>query len=165
MDPKPIKRTSQLLPVSREHHFGLLFCWKIRQGIKKSIAVERMLKYLKFFFDGHLKEHFADEERLLFTDRADTLVQAAISHHIALCREIESLLNSAGTVKPEQLGRLADKLDEHIRFEERTLFPHLEQVLPAGQLDVIGEKLHDHNRDVFIDIYPDEFWLNQSASL
>ena len=165
MDPKPIKRTSQLLPVSREHHFGLLFCWKIRQGIKKSIAVERMLKYLRFFFDGHLKEHFADEERLLFTDRDDTLVQSAISQHTALRREIESLLDSADTVKPEQLGRLADELDEHIRFEERTLFPHLEQVLSRGHLDEIGEKLHDHNRNVFIDVYPDEFWLNQSASL
>lgn len=165
MDPKPIKRTSQLLPVSREHHFGLLFCWKIRQGIKKSIAVERMLKYLRFFFDGHLKEHFADEERLLFTDRDDTFVQSAISQHIALRREIESLLDSAGTAKPEQLGRLADELDEHIRFEERTLFPHLEQVLPAGDLNAIGEQLHDHNRNVFIDVYPDEFWLNQSASL
>jgi hemerythrin-like domain-containing protein len=165
MDPKPIKRTSQLLPVSREHHFGLLFCWKIRQGIKKSIAVDRMLNYLKFFFDGHLKEHFADEERLLFTDRADTLVQSAISQHTALRRGIESLLNGASTVKPTQLGRLADELDEHIRFEERTLFPHLEQVLPAGHLDAIGEKLHGHDRHVFIDVYPDEFWLNQSASL
>jgi len=165
MDPKPIKRTSQLLPVSREHHFGLLFCWKIRQGIKKSIAVDRMLDYLKFFFDGHLKEHFADEERLLFTDRSDTLVQSAIRQHTALRHEIENLLNSAGTVKPEQLGRLADELDEHIRFEERTLFPHLEQTLPAGDLNAIGEQLHGHNRNVFIDIYPDEFWLNQSASL
>ena len=165
MDPKPIKRNSQLLPVSREHHFGLLFCWKIRQGIKKSITVDRMLGYLKFFFDGHLKEHFAEEERLLFTDHNDALVQSAISQHAALSRGIQSLLDSADTVKPEQLSRLADELDEHIRFEERTLFPHLEQVLSAGDLDAIGEHLHDHDRNVFIDIYPDEFWLNQSASL
>jgi iron-sulfur cluster repair protein YtfE (RIC family) len=101
----------------------------------------------------------------LFTDRADTLVQSAISQHAALRRGIESLLDNAGTVKPGQLGRLADELDEHIRFEERTLFPHLEQVLPAGHLDAIGEKLHGHDRHVFIDVYPDEFWLNQSASL
>ena len=116
MDPKPIKRTSQLLPVSREHHFGLLFCWKIRQGIKKSIAVDRMLNYLKFFFDGHLKEHFADEERLLFTDRADTLVQSAISQHAALRRGIESLLDNAGTVKPRQLCRLTLDIDLYVHL-------------------------------------------------
>lgn len=166
MDTKPIKRNSQLLPVSREHHFGLLFCWKIRQGIIKSVAVERMLHYVRFFFEGHLDAHFEEEERLLFIDKADALVQSAINQHTALRGQIQGLLLSdAGTVSREQLSRLTDDLDEHIRFEERILFPHLEQALAPGHLNWIGDRLHDHDRHRFIDTYPDVFWLNQSASL
>jgi hypothetical protein len=31
---KPIKRNKHLKWLSRDHHFGLLACWKIRQGLK-----------------------------------------------------------------------------------------------------------------------------------
>lgn len=166
METKPIKRNSKLLPVSREHHFGLLFCWKIRQGITKSVDVERMLNYVRFFFRGHLEGHFAEEERLLFIDKADTLVQSAICQHAVLRKECESLLFcDACSVNREQLIRLADDLDEHIHFEERILFPHLEQVLSPGHLIWVDNCLHDHGRNAFIDNYPDVFWLNQSASL
>lgn len=166
METKPIKRSSQLLPVSREHHFGLLFCWKIRQGITKSVDVERMLKYVQFFFKGHLEYHFEEEERLLFIDKSDMLVQSAISQHAELRSQCENLLLcDTRSVSREQLIRLADDLDEHIRFEERILFPHLEQVLSPGHLNWVDNCLHDHGRNAFIDNYPDVFWLNQSASL
>lgn len=166
METKPIKRSSQLLPVSREHHFGLLFCWKIRQGITKAVEIERMLKYLQFFFRGHLEYHFAEEERLLFIDKTDMGVQSAISQHTELRKQCENLLSGeACSVHREQLGQLADDLEDHIRFEERILFPHLEQVLSPGHLNWVDNCLHDHDRNAFIDNYPDVFWLNQSASL
>lgn len=35
-----MKRNENLVPLSRDHHFGLLCCWKIRQGIKKEVSQE-----------------------------------------------------------------------------------------------------------------------------
>ena len=42
---KPIKRSKQLSPLSREHHDGLLFAWKIRQGFENGTPLEEMRKY------------------------------------------------------------------------------------------------------------------------
>lgn len=39
---KSIKRTKALQPLSRDHHHGLLLCWKIRQGIKLNVEPERI---------------------------------------------------------------------------------------------------------------------------
>ena len=41
----PIKRSEFLKPISREHHHGLLLCWKIRAGLKKGIEPERIKLY------------------------------------------------------------------------------------------------------------------------
>ena len=47
---KPIKRNPNLMPVSREHHATLLFCWKLRQGVKKDVSAERMKNYIYWFW-------------------------------------------------------------------------------------------------------------------
>lgn len=65
---KPIKRYETIAQFSREHHFGLLLVWKIKQGIKKSISPERISNYVLCFYEQDLKQHFSNEEKLcLFT--------------------------------------------------------------------------------------------------
>ncbi len=67
MADKPIKRNENMVPLSRDHHFGLLFCWKIRQGLKAKIDLERIRKYILHFWKSHLEQHFKEEETLLFS--------------------------------------------------------------------------------------------------
>ena len=62
---KPIKRSTQLAPLSREHHEGLLFVWKIRQGIKKEVHPERMIAFVQWFWSTELEPHFRKEENVL----------------------------------------------------------------------------------------------------
>ncbi len=46
----PIKRSEFLIQLSRDHHFTLLFCWKIKEGLKKDIPL--ILKdYVLFFWN------------------------------------------------------------------------------------------------------------------
>ena len=66
MEKKPIKRNENLVPVSREHHATLLFCWKLRTGVKGETEPERMIRYTNWFWLHHLQSHFATEEKLLF---------------------------------------------------------------------------------------------------
>jgi hypothetical protein len=58
----PIKRDKALQEVSREHHHGLLLCWKIRKGFSKGIEPERIKRYADWFYKTHLISHFEVEE-------------------------------------------------------------------------------------------------------
>ena len=40
---KPLKRNPNLVPLSREHHYGLLFCWKLKQGLANGTDPEILL--------------------------------------------------------------------------------------------------------------------------
>ena len=37
---KPLKRSKELAPLSREHHDGLLFAWKIKQGLANGTPIK-----------------------------------------------------------------------------------------------------------------------------
>src|SRR5688572_14989203 len=62
---QPIKRSEQLAPLSREHHDGLLFAWKLRQGLAKAIPVETLSSYCIWYWKNHIKQHFHHEEDII----------------------------------------------------------------------------------------------------
>ena len=62
----PLKRHPAIVSFSKDHHFGLLLVWKIRQGLAKAVDAERISKYVLYFFREDLEKHFQEEERLLF---------------------------------------------------------------------------------------------------
>jgi len=59
--PKPIKRSPQLAPLSREHHDGLMFVWNLRQGLKNGTSNDELRKYILWFWTNHIKPHFFQE--------------------------------------------------------------------------------------------------------
>src|SRR5687768_7027936 len=62
---KPIKRSKQLAPLSREHHDGLLFAWKLRQGLANKTPIETLRKYCYWYWKYHINQHFHQEEDIL----------------------------------------------------------------------------------------------------
>src|SRR5438046_10584725 len=62
---KPIKRSQQLTPLSKDHHDGLLFAWKIKQGLKNGADIKLVAEYVQWFWNNHLQEHFTEEEQIL----------------------------------------------------------------------------------------------------
>jgi hypothetical protein len=132
----PIKRSSQLTPLSREHHEGLLLAWKIRQGLAKGIAAERIAAYVQWFWEGELEDHFRREEAAFHSalPGAPLLARMQEEHE-----EIEGLLHvNAQIADKELLEDIAQKLNDHIRFEERILFPWIEEQLGSEKLDAIA---------------------------
>lgn len=89
---EPIKRIEQLKALSREHHQGLLLCWKIREGIKQNIETVRIKKYVDWFWINHLQRHFEAEENLLFPilGSQNELIQQALTEHRRLKRLFEN---------------------------------------------------------------------------
>jgi len=163
MTAKPIKRNQSLVKLSREHHFSLLFGWKIRQGIKNNTAPSRMVPYAEYFWKHHLLPHFREEEEILFVPASDPLVLRAKEEHVQIRQLIESLLDPQDVTLKAQLLLLADQLDKHIRFEERELFPHLEKILLPDQLERIGRQLQEAAGPEEEDRYEDAFWNVKSS--
>ena len=149
-----MKRDKNIVPLSQDRHFGLLSGWKIKQGIKKNISYERIKNYINYHWDNSQSFHFDEEEKILFPYSDDELTQRALDEH----KEIRELLKTLNEVEDFELLTLyADKVTEHIRFEERVLFPHLENILTEEQLAEVGKRLneiHHHAEDE----YHDEFW-------
>lgn len=166
MDPRPIKRSENIMKLSREHHFSLLFCWKIREGVKKKIAPWRIVQYVRYFWDANLQPHFKEEEQILFAPLPDdAMVAKAVEEHAAIKQGIEAIYTSSEAEMWEELAKFADLLDKHVRYEERQLFPHIESVLTGAQLDDIGRQLNAAHTSPLKDDYEDEFWKEKSASL
>jgi hemerythrin-like domain-containing protein len=157
-DSKPLKRNEHIYKLSKDHHLTLLFCWKIRNGLKLEVEPERIVCYVKYFWQNHLAPHFAEEENILFAPVKDIKVQRALDEHAEITRHV-NVLQIAGVNPTKQLSNLADMVDNHVRYEERHLFPHLEGVLTNEQLIAIGKQLADAYDPELKDNFADEFWL------
>ncbi len=153
----PLKRHPALVHFSKDHHFGLLLVWKIRQGIKKNIEGERIGNYLLFFFSEDLKAHFQEEESHLFPllPAQDKLVRQALEEHRKLYALAEEIQNHLSDTNRQQ--NFAGLLEAHIRFEERSLFPHIEEKLTATGLEEIIRKSGVVACDID-DRWQDQFW-------
>ena len=136
----PIKRHPALVSFSKEHHFGLLLIWKIRQGLSHGIAAERISRYVIYFFNTDLRAHFQDEETILFPTLAsdDMLRLRAEAEHKDI---YEMVVDISKNMSDEILIRkFADILERHIRFEERTLFNHLQTHISTDQLQEVAKR-------------------------
>lgn len=150
--PMPIKRNEYLKPISREHHHGLLLCWKIRKGLTKQIEPERIKEYTDWFWEAHIKPHFEIEEKYIFPilGSKHELVKKALAQHRRLKRLFESTTDIV-----KNLSLLEEELESHIRFEERILFNEIQLVATTEQLQVIEE---NHTETKFSDNVTDPFW-------
>lgn len=154
---KPIKRTIALKPISREHHHGLLLSWKIREGIRLGIAMERIKNYTDWFWKNHLQSHFEFEENYIFPilDKEHHLIKKVLKEHSRLKQ-----LFAATNMTKQNLSAIEKELVSHIRFEERLLFKEIERVASDDQLEII-EKAHSKN---IVDEWEDEFWVTEKKS-
>jgi hemerythrin-like domain-containing protein len=155
---KPLKRSKELAPLSREHHDGLLFAWKIKQGLANGTPIETLCNYTRWFWANHIKPHFKDEEKVLvkFLPADNALVQQMIREH-AQIRDLVIALDKEPD--PNSLQLLAEFINNHIRFEERQLFAYAEENLTSEQLEEIHKDLPQEllcNTE-----WKDEFWVKK----
>lgn len=153
METKPLKRHKALQPLSREHHFALLLCWKIRRGLELDIAPDRIGKYVTEMWHHQLTGHFDTEERFVFPILGldHDLVKEAILDHRYFERMI---LQESFTIKT--LNRIEERLERHVRLEERHLFPFIQLAATEEQMTMV-EKVHN---DFVVELkWGDQFWI------
>ena len=155
---KPIRRSKELAPLSREHHDGLLFVWKIRQGLSNGTSLATLCSYTRWFWSNHMKPHFKDEEKVLvkYLPADNPLVSQMFNEHAHIR---DSIISIDKNPDPGSLQLLADYINNHIRFEERELFAYAEQTLTPQQLkEIYNELPNDSHCETE---WKDEFWVKK----
>jgi Hemerythrin HHE cation binding domain len=128
-----MKRSAALTPLSHDHQHALDAALRLRRaGDAAAVA------HFRAFFEREGRRHFEIEERLVLPalpgDDAQWAAGVArvLSDHAAI-RAAAGSLDSIGAAR-----ELGQRLHDHVRFEERTLFPYLERRLDAAELERLG---------------------------
>ncbi len=159
--PQPIKRHPSLVSFSKDHHFGLLLVWKIRQGITKGIEPARIASYVRYSFDEDLRIHFNEEEQVMFNKlpTEDPLRRQAEKEHAQIYELVRKIREDNDD--QDLLVKLSNTLEAHIRFEERVLFNHLQKTLPEADLATIATYEGTGSGDIDAR-WSDLFWLKKN---
>lgn len=142
-----MKRIAQLQPLSREHHLGLSLGFKASQCTNNIEEINHYWQLLISHIQDDLQSHFWVEENLIVTplltnhsDNTDVqeLCQILIQHHNLINQLSQKITPTLADVQT-----LGQYLYDHIRFEERQLFPLAERLLTAEQLNQVYQKSND----------------------
>jgi len=116
-----MKRSDELIDLSREHHTAL----RLAQRLQRGDGVTELRAQL-----SALLTHFAEEEHRFAhvldasaEDRA--LYRRLKQEHVALEHHLRQATFGTGLTTAGEL------LSAHVRFEERELFPHIESLVCA----------------------------------
>ena len=136
-----MQRSDALAPLSREHHVALEVALRLRRATPET--AHEALGRFRAFWTEHGERHFAVEEEIVvgaLPHGNETLTAASERlerEHAQLRRRAASV--ASGDVEAlNELGRL---LRDHVRFEERELFPLVEAALSPDALDALGRAL------------------------
>jgi len=142
-----MKRAEALRPLSREHLGALLTAKRLREATDLDEARSTFLD----FWQGDGVRHFRIEEEVLLptwavhaeVDRDG--VARMLDEHLAIRRE--ALRFEAGQTNLEEAQALGQLLHDHVRFEERQLFPKVEGALDDSSLARLAVAIEKAEKD------------------
>jgi hemerythrin-like domain-containing protein len=154
-----MKRDKNLQPLSRQHHNALMAVLLLKKGFAKNADAEVMKHFILSVWKDELKEHFEMEEQLLSAhdenDFLSPLINQMRKEHEIIKEMIgEFLPHSTSLLRIEQFYQI---LEQHIRFEERVLYPAVEKNLSEDALNQLGTKVSVLPQNSCIN-FPVKFW-------
>jgi hemerythrin-like domain-containing protein len=139
-----MKRSPALVTLSHDHHRALSVAQKLRRATADS-AGDAQAAFVAYW-DAHGRRHFRLEEEILLPayashgDSHHSLVARALCDHVAIRARADALLVDEAP-DPAVLHELGTCLADHVRLEERELFPLIEAALPAARLAAVATAL------------------------
>lgn len=132
-----MQRLQALIPLSHDHHHALVEARRLRRAADRDDDPSDAATAFVRFFRTSSVPHFREEEEALFPLVVDVeearsfVVQALLDHqHLhALVAALEADRDVRATMR-----ELGERLEAHVRLEERQLFPLIERVA-AARLD------------------------------
>lgn len=137
INPKKTINFEELLNcLHKEHHHSLELCWKIREGIKRNIAPNRIKNYADWFYTNHLELHFQIENEQLFSilGTENELVKKVLAKQRRIKKHFAKKIQAE-----KSLNRIEEDLEELIRFEEKNIFTTIRNNIPKNTTPSIIE--------------------------
>jgi quercetin dioxygenase-like cupin family protein len=137
-----MKRHQALIALSHDHHETLVEARHLHRGAEAPDPIAAVTAFLAFF-TASVVPHFREEEELLFprvadAEEAEKLVVRALLEHQRLHAAVAELRDLVRGREGRDLVRLmrdlAGLLEAHVRFEERELFPLIEELVSEQAL-------------------------------
>lgn len=131
-----MKRDPRLHGLSSEHHQALVLARRLASH--EGPWTDDDARALRRRFETELEPHFATEEEILLpalTAAGETDLVARTEADHAFLRECVA---NADAGRRETVAAFAQRLQEHVRFEERELFPACERALDVAVLDAVA---------------------------
>lgn len=145
-----MKRHPDLRKFSDDHHQGLVRARRLRRTADGEEAPsEEALDFLRFW-EEETSPHFGEEEEVLLAvyarhggDLDAEPVREMVSDHARIRGLVVGLQREVGSggVDRETLREIGDRLEAHIRLEERRVFPMMEASLSEEALHEIGARI------------------------
>lgn len=139
-----MKRDPALISLSHDHHQALFVAQQLRRATAET-ANEAGSAFLAYW-ERHGRAHFRQEEEILLPayaghgDPHHPLVARALCDHVAIRHSAGRLAREANPAVDE-LHELGARLADHVRLEERELFPLIERTLPQERLAALAAEL------------------------
>lgn len=146
-----MKRHASLIPLSHEHHEALILARLLQKTTPpyRGMPTEPAEKaqYALTFFRDKLLTHFVQEESMInlvkgFSPELDLLMEDMVCEHVELRKLFEQLAQETDFLDP--INHLGKTLEEHIRKEERQIFPLIQECCDEAVLDDIRVILSQH---------------------
>jgi iron-sulfur cluster repair protein YtfE (RIC family) len=134
---RAMKRSEALAQLSRDHHQALVVAQRLRRADPETAAAARDA-FLDFWATEG-RQHFRDEEEILLPafarheSPAHEAVVRVLTDHVDLRRRAGDLAGDSAA-SPDDLRELGERLNAHVRHEERVLFPMIEAALSTDEL-------------------------------
>lgn len=145
-----MKRSEALRTLSHQHHQGLFAALQLKRADRET-AADACQAFIDFF-EREGARHFRIEEELLLPAFArhagcdEPAIVRVLTEHVELRRRGQDLEAEAD---PDEgaLRELGERLERHIRFEERGLFPMIEEALPPDELERLAAAIERAESD------------------
>jgi len=126
-----MKRCPELQDLSREHHTALQLALRLKRAVASGddAQVEEGCERTRRVFDRELWPHFREEEERLLPALEAAGGNAVVARTLIEHRALQRLVREMDMPDPDVLQRFAELITEHVRFEERELFPAAEDLL------------------------------------
>ena len=147
-----MKRAKELETLSWEHHDGLVIAARIKNDLKKESEPAHLIPYVTDIYTNYLRHHFKQEEESFLTplkafSEAEVLIKRMLDEHTKFA-EIFARIEPFDSDVYTHVRRFGELLHDHIRFEERQLFPLIEKLLSDEQLKKIETYLKREHKPI-----------------
>jgi mannose-6-phosphate isomerase-like protein (cupin superfamily) len=145
-----MKRHPSLRKFSDDHHGGLVQARRLRQVRDGGSEPREVARSFLRYWEKDTSPHFREEEEVLLAvyarhggDLGAEPIQEMVADHARIRGFVITLIEEdrSGEVSTDTLRKIGERLEAHIRLEERRVFPLVEAALPEEGLEEVGARL------------------------